>query len=240
MPTSVWPTADMTASRGRAAGMPRDDYFVAWSALHGGYDPRESFFARWWLSIAHACARPLVRAGFSPNAVTVMGLLVSVLSLWPAAAGGRWILVVPVIVVVSGLLDNLDGAVAVMTGRTSRWGYVLDSVVDRVSDTIYLVVLWLIGAPVWACVVGGGLMMLQEYARARAVAAGMSEIGVVTVWERPTRVVVTVMFVLGAGIYLSAAAAWAAVGAYAWVGLGVVGCVQLLVVVRRRLIVDEM
>ena len=78
-------------------------------------------------------------------------------------------------------------------------------------------------------------MLLQEYTRARAVAGGMSEIGVVTVWERPTRVVVTVMFVLGAGIYGAAAATWAAWGAYAWVGLGAVGCVQLIVVVRRRL-----
>ena len=49
-------------------------------------------------------------------------------------------------------------------------------------------------------------MFLQEYTRARAAAGGMAEIGVVTVWERPTRVIVTAMFVLGAGIYVSAAA----------------------------------
>jgi len=215
--------------------MTRDEYFVAWSALHGGYDARSSFFPRVWLTFAHACARPLVRAGASPNAVTMLGLVVSALALWPAVVGGRWLLLIPLIVAMSGLIDNLDGAVAVMTGRTTRWGYVLDSVVDRLSDTIYLVVLLVIGAPVWACVVGGGLMLLQEYTRARAAAGGMSEIGVVTVWERPTRVVVTVMFVLGAGIYGGAAATWAAWGAYAWVGLGAVGCVQLIVVVRRRL-----
>jgi len=85
------------------------------------------------------------------------------------------------------------------------------------------------------CVGAGALMGLQEYARARAGAAGMAEVGVITVWERPTRVVVTAMFLLGAGIYVGQGAAWATWGAWAWLGLGVVGLAQLLVVVRRRL-----
>jgi phosphatidylglycerophosphate synthase len=123
----------------------------------------------------------------------------------------------------------------VLTDRASRWGYVLDSVVDRLSDACYVVVLWLLGAPVWLCVLGGGLMGLQEYARARAAAAGMDEVGVVTVWERPSRVIATAMFCLGAGLYVGAARGWATAGAAAWVGLGAVGLVQLLVVVRRRL-----
>jgi CDP-diacylglycerol--glycerol-3-phosphate 3-phosphatidyltransferase len=75
-------------------------------------------------------------------------------------------------------------------------------------------------------------MFLHEYARARAAAGGMTEVGVVTVWERPTRVIVTATF-------LAAAAAlgdpWPTLGAWAWVGLGIVGLVQLLVAVRRRL-----
>jgi CDP-diacylglycerol--glycerol-3-phosphate 3-phosphatidyltransferase len=78
-------------------------------------------------------------------------------------------------------------------------------------------------------------MGLQEYARARAGNAGMTEIGVVTLWERPTRVIVTALFLLGAGIYLDAAAGWATAGAAAWATLGAVGLSQLLVVVRRRL-----
>ena len=67
----------------------------------------------------------------------------------------------------------------------------------------------------------------------------MTEIGVVTVWERPTRVIVTAAFLLGAAIYRSysagASAAWARAAAWVWVGLGVVGFLQLGVVVRRRL-----
>jgi hypothetical protein len=67
----------------------------------------------------------------------------------------------------------------------------------------------------------------------RAGAAGLSEVGVVTVWERPTRVIVTAAFLLCAGLFLDEL--WATLGAAAWVGLGVVGLAQLLIVVRRRL-----
>jgi CDP-diacylglycerol--glycerol-3-phosphate 3-phosphatidyltransferase len=152
-----------------------------------------------------------------------------------AAAGGRWAVAAAAVVVVSALLDSLDGAVALLTGRATAWGSVLDSVVDRVSDGLYLVALWLVGAPPGLCVAAGALTLLQEYARARAAAGGMREIGVVTVWERPTRVVVTALFLLGAGLYVARADLWAALGAAAWLGLGAVGLVQLLLVVRRRL-----
>jgi CDP-diacylglycerol--glycerol-3-phosphate 3-phosphatidyltransferase len=63
----------------------------------------------------------------------------------------------------------------------------------------------------------------------------MPEVGVVTVSERPTRVIVTAMFLLGAGLYADAAAGWAAAGAGAWTTIGTVGLVQLLVAVRRKL-----
>jgi CDP-diacylglycerol--glycerol-3-phosphate 3-phosphatidyltransferase len=61
----------------------------------------------------------------------------------------------------------------------------------------------------------------------------MADVGVVTVSERPTRVIVTAAFLACAGIFTGAV--WAALGAAAWVGLGAVGLAQLLVVVRRRL-----
>jgi len=92
-----------------------------------------------------------------------------------------------------------------------------------------------VGAPVGVCVAAGVLMLLQEYARARANAAGLPDIGIVTVWERPTRVIVTTMFLLGAGIYVASSAWWASAGAWGWVVLGVIGFSQLLVVVKARL-----
>jgi phosphatidylglycerophosphate synthase len=213
----------------------REAYFDRWTELHGGYDPRSSRLTRAWLTLAYTLARPLARRGLPPDLVTGLGALVAGVAVYLAWLGEGWVIAAAVVVAMSGVADNLDGAVAVMTGRTTRWGFVLDSIVDRVSDALYLVALWLVGAPAWVCVLAGGLMGLQEYARARAGNAGMTEIGVVTIWERPTRVIVTAMFLLGAGIYSDSAASWAAAGAVAWAALGLVGLVQLLVVVRRRL-----
>lgn len=213
----------------------RDEYFDQWAVLHGGYDPRGSFLVRFWLSLVHVVARPFVALRVPPDAVTLFGLVVTLGGVALAAAGGRWPIAAALVVASSGLVDNLDGAVAVMTDRTSKWGYVLDSAVDRVSDGLYVVALFVLGASAWVCVVAASLMLLQEYIRARAAAAGMSEIGVVTVWERPTRVITTAMFLVGCGLYPSASEQWAMAGAWAWVGLGVVGLAQLTWVVRRRL-----
>lgn len=213
--------------------MDRDSYFDAWADLHGGYDPRSNILVRGWLSGAYALARPFAVARVPPDLVTVLGVLVSGGAAALASVEGRgWLLAAALVVVVSALLDNLDGAVALLTARTTRWGHVLDSLADRLSDLLYLLALWVSGADPAVCVVAGALMLLQEYVRARAAAGGMTEVGVVTVWERPTRVIVTAAF-LGSAAALGDP--WPALGAWAWVGLGVVGLVQLLTVVRRRL-----
>jgi phosphatidylglycerophosphate synthase len=211
----------------------REEYLARWSRLHGGAST--TGLVGWWLGIAHAGARPLVRAGVGPWPVTVAGVVLAGAACWPASAGSGWPLLAALLVAVSGLLDNLDGAVAVLSGRTSRWGFVLDSGCDRLADAAYCLTLLLAGAPAWLAGTGAALALLHEYVRARAAVAGMPEIGVVTVSERPTRVIVTAMFLLGAGVYPGAARLWATGGAAAWMLLGVVGLVQLLLVVHRRL-----
>ncbi len=213
----------------------RDDYFARWSALHGGYDPRGSRLVGGWLSVVYVLARPFARLRVAPDAVTLLGLVVAAGVPGLVHLGGRWLFAASAVCVLSAAADSLDGVVAVLTDRVTAFGAVLDSVVDRGSDLLYVLAFWFAGAPVGVCVAGGALMLLQEYLRARATASGLSEIGIVTVWERPTRVIVTTMFLLGAAIYPGSAGRWAAAGAWAWVGLGVVGFSQLLVVVRARL-----
>jgi phosphatidylglycerophosphate synthase len=211
----------------------REEYLLRWGRLHG-VDPGSIRVVRLWLRLVYLLARPLT-GRVSPSAVTGLGLLAALAVLPTAAGGGRWVLLAPLAVVLSGVLDSLDGAVAVLTGRTSPWGAVLDAVADRVSDCGYTVALWVVGAPGWLAVAAGGSTMLLEYVRARAAAAGLPDAGVVTVGERPTRIVSTTMFLAGAGLFPAAAAGWAAVGAGLLTVAAVVGLVQLLLVVRRRL-----
>lgn len=211
----------------------RPEYLRQWSALHGGAST--GGLVGWWLGLTYRPARALAALGVGPDAVTALGLLVALAAVAPAAAGGRWPVLAALVVAASGVLDNVDGAVALLTGRATPRGFVLDSACDRVADAAYVVALWLAGAPGWLAVLGGALAWWQEYVRARAAVAGMPEVGVVTVSERPTRVIVTAMFLLGCGLYPSTAGAWATAGAAAWATLGAVGVVQLGATVVRRL-----
>ena len=215
--------------------MERDDYLARWADLHGGFDPRGSRLVLGWLTAVHALARPLSAARVSPDAVTGSTLAVGGLAVAAAAPHGRWPVAAAVLVGVAGGLDSLDGALAVLTGRATRWGFVLDSVVDRLVDGLLLVALWRLGAPGGWVVGAGAALALLEYVRARAGNAGMGEIGVVTVGERPTRMALAAGGLLTAGVLPAHAAAAATTAAVATAAVSALGCGQLLVVVRRRL-----
>lgn len=168
----------------------RETYLARWSTLHGGYDPAGSRFVHGWLRLTYALAAPLGRRGVSPDVLSLVGLGLGAALVAAAVPGGPWAIVPGVLAVVTGMTDGLDGAVAVLTGRTSRAGAVLDSVVDRVTDVAFFTALWIWGAPGLLVAGGMALTLMQEYARARAGAQGVAEIGVVTVWERSSRIIV--------------------------------------------------
>jgi phosphatidylglycerophosphate synthase len=212
----------------------RDEYLAAWSRWHGD-TPTDSALVRGWLTVAWTLARPL--AGLPPLAATALGLLVAAAAVPVAGAGGAWLIAAGLLVGLSGLLDSLDGALAIGTGRASRRGFVLDSVVDRLSEVGYAAALWVAGAPGWLAAAFGALCWLPDYLRARAGQAGVSETGLLSVWERPTRVAMTGMTLGGAGVVAGLDAVDAVVTAGAAVGavLGAVAVVQLGFSLRRML-----
>jgi CDP-diacylglycerol--glycerol-3-phosphate 3-phosphatidyltransferase len=212
----------------------REDYLAAWSRWHGGTGT-ESPLVRGWLSVAYTLARPL--AGLPPIAATVAGLLAAAAAVGPALAGGAWLVAAGVLVGLSGLLDSLDGALAIGTGRASRRGFVLDSVVDRLTEAAYAGALWVAGAPGWLAVAFGALCWLPDYLRARAGQAGVGETGTLSVWERPTRVLMTGFTLGGAGVLAGAGLSGTVVAAGTAVGalLGALGVAQLGISLRRML-----
>lgn len=225
-----------------AAATTRQEYFQRWSQLHGGVDPAASWLIKVWLSFAYSVARPMTRIGLSPNGVTGIGLLVATavpLLAWQYTRTEQtwWLLLAVIATILTGLLDNLDGAVAVISGRTTRWGYVLDSIVDRLSDAALLSALWALGAPGPVVVAAGLAGSVQEYARARAAAIGVSEVGVVSISERPTRVIiVAVFFVLAAWApYGVDPAGWATIGSWAALGVALIGTAQVGLSLRSKL-----
>jgi CDP-diacylglycerol--glycerol-3-phosphate 3-phosphatidyltransferase len=204
-----------------------EEYAAGWRDLHGGYDPRAgSPFVRGWLRLAYLVGRAATRAGATPSVVTAIGVVLS--AGVPLVA--RLPLLAALLVLLSAVADSADGAVAVLTGRASRSGQVYDGLADRVSEACWLVALWLLGAPGWLLLGCGGLSWLHEYVRARAAAAGMSEVGVVTVAERPTRIILVVLALIAAGFPRGVTVL---VGI--WAVLAAVGLGQLLVTVRAKL-----
>lgn len=212
-----------------------DGYLARWQGLHGGYDPRGNPWVRGWLRLVYALARRPARWGVAPDALTLLAVWLALGVALSAAAGGRWPLLGAVLLIVSGLADALDGAVAALTRRASAWGYLLDSLVDRVADLAYLAALVLLGAPPWLGAAVGAGVLLHEYARARGGNAGAGEIGAITVGERPSRVVACAIGLVAAGALPSMAPEAATVSLAVLAGLTLVGGLQLLAALRRAL-----
>lgn len=194
--------------------MSYDEYLAAWAAAHSFEPERIGGFLRWYLHLPYSIARPL--AWVSPDTVTLAGLLVAVATLPLYAAGAAF--PAALLVLASGLLDQVDGAVAAIGGRATAFGAVWDSAVDRLTDTVLLLgpALWLSGgAARWGLAAAAVGTFLLEYVRARCQACGWTTDQVVTPGERPQRVVgIAVVTSLASlvGRWLWVPAAWALAG----------------------------
>ena len=216
------------------------EYTRAWSALHGGFDPATATpLVRGWLRLAYRGGRVLARLGVTPTAVTVAGLLLCLAVPVLVPAGPAGLIAAAFVVLAASFADSFDGAVAVVAGKTSRFGSVVDSVADRLGEAAWLTAFWLAGAPGWVVVTGGAASWLHEYVRARATAAGMPDIGAVTVGERPTRVSVAISGLLIGGAAGLMHGGWDAavmtVAAVVWLVLSLIGLGQLAAAVHRAL-----
>ncbi|HEX6870296.1 MAG TPA: CDP-alcohol phosphatidyltransferase family protein [Micromonosporaceae bacterium] len=174
-----------------------------------------------------------------PGMVTFAGLLFSAAVPVPVVFGGAWLFLAAGLVFLAALADSADGALAVLTERASRVGSFYDSMADRLAEVGWLVGLWLIGVPAALVVATGALAWLHEYARARAGAVGMRGVGVITMAERPTRVMIAIAaFAVGGGVWyvdphLTPGAATVLVAA--WLVLGLLGLSRLVGAIRDDL-----
>ena len=118
----------------------------------------------------------LAELGISANFFTGLGFGLSCLAAYLIATGH--IRAAAIVIVVAGLCDVIDGAVARAKGTVSRAGAFLDSTLDRYSEiVIFLGIMWFYvspnsgnASPMMSAVVVlalGGSMMVS-YTRARA------------------------------------------------------------------------
>lgn len=155
----------------------------------------------WARGVARWAAQVFVRTPVTPNMLTLFGFALNVvvavlLATNHLVAGG-------IMIIVAGLFDMLDGALAKITNRMSSFGAFLDSVVDRYSEAVVLFGLLLhyyfqpntqgFTEIVLIYVILIGSMMIS-YARARAGALRISnEVGLMA---RPERIVLLALGLL--------------------------------------------
>lgn len=147
-----------------------------------------------------AAATPLVRAGLTPNQVTLAGLalvvLTSICYLWHQSA--IWF---GLTLAMAFAFDALDGAVARRRGMQSKVGGYLDAVVDRYQELTVLAALswvhdlWALGLAVFSgCI-------LTSYAKARtALEIPVSNEAWPDLMERLERIIFLSLLLIGAGI----------------------------------------
>lgn len=172
--------------------------------------------------MADPLARRMAAAGLTANHLTLIGFGICVLGALLAAI--EWWLLAGIIATAGSAFDMFDGAVARVTGTTSKLGAFLDSTFDRWGEAIvYLGIV--IGCSrrgfelgVWLATAAMGAAFMVSYARARAESLGFAPgkgMAAVGLAPREVRVVI-----LGIGLIMAGLTGGVAPGATGQTVLG--------------------
>ena len=160
--------------------MDKNEFFTTWSNLHGG--AKIEGIVKTWLQISYASAKFLSKLRVTPNLLTFAGLFFAI-ALWQFA--NSW--AAALFLVLSLFFDGIDGSLAILQKKTSKFGAFTDSFVDRISEIFWALALYKLGAPAALVFVALLATYVQEYIRARSGGLGHNEVGIVTICERPVR-----------------------------------------------------
>jgi phosphatidylglycerophosphate synthase len=208
-----------------------DEFIKDWIKDHGSASKEEEYFAKMkkdpsgklYMPITYHGAKFFIKLGLSPNNVSVINLILSFFIFYGvvmASSGhsfgsftqqplyGSWFFLLALLVLFTGIIDGIDGAIARLLDIKTKSGAWFDNVIDRVSDTLMFVCLipgtistvasigfdfkWLIWTNTF-------LIFIYEYMRARHEGLGLHETKP-NIGERITRVLVMATFFVIYGI----------------------------------------
>ena len=143
-------------------------------------------FRTGWRKIMTPPAKLLLRLGLSPDVITwlgTIGTVVVALSFFPRG----WLWQGPLVMLLFIFSDSLDGTMARLSGRQSNWGAFLDATLDRVADGAVFggLALYYAGpgnSQLWAGLSIAALVLGQvtSYSKARGEAEGFTvDVGLV-------------------------------------------------------------
>jgi CDP-diacylglycerol--glycerol-3-phosphate 3-phosphatidyltransferase len=154
--------------------------------------------------VVEPIARGLLRVGVSANAVTIAGSVGVAIGSFVFATRGHFIIAL-FIVTICALTDLLDGTMARLAGSTGKWGALLDSTVDRLSDSfVFMAIIYWYAAggdnhrALIATALSLVLGSIVSYIKARAEGLGFSaNVGIA---ERAERLLVVGVGGLATGL----------------------------------------
>jgi phosphatidylglycerophosphate synthase len=134
-------------------------------------------------------ARVLSSGRVDPNVITILGFIPAVASGFAFARG--MVRLGGLFIAVSGVFDLLDGLVAKIGNRQTRFGAILDSTVDRYAETVIfigLAVLYMGTLSLYGVILALAGSLMVSYVKARAEGLGVEcEVGML---QRPERMVI--------------------------------------------------
>ena len=162
--------------------------------------------------VINPLVRGLIKIGFTPNLVTVTGLvlniMVAIVFIKGAEQGNRgdlsYVGWAGALILFAGVFDMLDGQVARLGNMSSSFGALFDSVLDRYSELImflgicyYLVAHHYFISSLAAFIAMIGSMMVS-YIRARSEGLGIQNNG--GLMQRPERVILIALSAIACGV----------------------------------------
>ncbi|MDW7773788.1 MAG: CDP-alcohol phosphatidyltransferase family protein [Desulfobulbaceae bacterium] len=199
---------------------------------------RDTLIGRRYYRLIDAWLMPFAQwTGLTPNQATLLGLAAAMLVpagcfYHPLAGAG--------LILVSGLADSIDGLLARSRGRLSSYGAFFDSCIDRVSDSFYLMGIWILFWPDHQPMAAGLLIaaglaatFLISYTKARAENLGVQLAG--GLMERAARIVYLLIWIL-----LTALASSSMEGLLLWAGALIYLALTSYTAGRRMILTKKM
>lgn len=168
--------------------------------------------------IAEPIIRFISKTPLTPNGVTIIGFGITIIS--GALAFTNHLFWAGIVLVIASIFDMLDGTLARTTKRVTKFGAILDSTLDRVSEALILLGVLAVfvraGQLTESMLTGFALLgsFLTSYTRARMEGLGIEcKAGLFT---RPERVIVTAAGLILSGINYALLIALIIVTFFSW------------------------
>ena len=160
----------------------------------------------------------LAKTPLTPNILTVIGFCITIVA--GVLVLTEYFIAAGIVVLVAGLFDMLDGALARRIKKTTQFGAILDSTLDRVSEALLLLCLLVVFAryqQVAESVLSGVTLvgsLLVSYIRARMEGLGIEcKAGLFT---RPERVIILALGLLLSQLDNTLLIALAVIAFFSW------------------------